>query len=91
MNTVNASTGFLPFQLRMGHSPCVIPPLIASEDGTLEDIRASNIIRWLTLDVKEAQDNMLRAKLSQSLVVNEHCTDDFHFEKEGHVVLSMLH
>jgi hypothetical protein len=87
MNTVNASTGFSPFQLCMGRSPHVIPPLIASEDGALEDICASDVIRWLTLDVKEAQDNMLRAKLSQSLVVNEHRTDDFPFEKGGRVVL----
>jgi hypothetical protein len=91
MNTVNASTGFSPFQLRMGHSPRVIPPLIASKDGALEDIRASDVIQRLSLDVKEAQDNMLRAKLSQCLVVNEHRTDDFPFEKGNRVILSTLH
>jgi hypothetical protein len=28
MNTVNTSTGFSGFQLRMGHSPHLLPPLI---------------------------------------------------------------
>jgi hypothetical protein len=28
MNTVNASTGFLPFQLCLGRSPRIIPPII---------------------------------------------------------------
>lgn len=27
MNTMNASTGFLPFQLKSGFSPCVLLPL----------------------------------------------------------------
>jgi hypothetical protein len=91
MNTINASTGFSPFQLRMGWSPRVIPPLIQGEDGALEDIWASQVIERLTLDVKEAQDNMLRAKLSQSLAANEHRTDDFLFEKGKRVVLFTLH
>jgi hypothetical protein len=91
MNTVNASTGFSPFQLRMGRSPRVIPPLIASEDGALEDIRASDVIQRLSLDIKEAQDNMLQAKLSQCLVVNEHHTDESPFEKGNRVILSTLH
>jgi hypothetical protein len=34
---------------------------------------------------------MIRAKISQSLAVNEHCTDEFPFEKGGHIVLSTLH
>jgi hypothetical protein len=91
MYTINASTGFSPFQLRMGRSPHVIPPLVQGKDGTLEDIRASQVIEHLTLDIKEAQDNMLRAKLVQSLAANEHCTDDFLFEKGKRVVLSTLH
>jgi hypothetical protein len=27
MNTINVSSGFSPFQLHMGHSPCLIPPI----------------------------------------------------------------
>jgi hypothetical protein len=43
MNTINLSTGFSPFQLRMGRSPHVIPPLIAGLDG-VTDIRATSVI-----------------------------------------------
>jgi hypothetical protein len=34
---------------------------------------------------------MLQAKLSQSLMANKHCTDDFPFEKGNRVILSTLH
>jgi hypothetical protein len=91
MNTINASTGFSLFQLRMGRSPRVIPPLVRSEDDSFTDIRATDIIERLQLDVLEAKDNMIRAKISQSLAANEHRTDEFPFVKGGRVVLSMLH
>jgi hypothetical protein len=91
MNTINASTGFSPFQLRMGRSPRVIPPLICSEGNDLTDIRATAVIERLQLDVLEAKDNMLRAKISQSLAANEHRTDAFPFEKGSRVVLCTLH
>ena len=32
INTVNKSTGFSPFQLRMGQSAHVIPPLVRKEE-----------------------------------------------------------
>lgn len=91
MNSINASTGFSPFQLWMGQSPRVIPPLISTADGSIEDIRAMDMIEQLQLDVKEAQDNLLQAKISQSLSANEHCSNEFPFEKGNQVVLSALH
>lgn len=83
MNTINVLTGFLPFQLRMGCSPHVIPPLVTSQDGMVEDIRASDMIERLHLDMKEAQDNMLWAKISQVLSANVHHSNDFLFAKGG--------
>lgn len=91
MNTINGSTGFSPFQLRMGCSPQVIPPLIRSPEGEVEDIWAVDVIKRLQLDVREAQDNMLHAKISQALSVDVHRTNDFPFCKGGHVILSTLH
>ena len=44
MNTVNASTGFSQFQLRMGRSPPLIPPLVRDWTNDLEDTHAANII-----------------------------------------------
>jgi hypothetical protein len=34
MNTVNSSTGFSPFMLKSGHSPCLIPPLTTNINTT---------------------------------------------------------
>ena len=49
MNTINKSTGFSPFQLRMGHSPRVIPPLIEQEnhDTAPEAERTYELIKKL--------------------------------------------
>lgn len=90
MNTIDSSTGFSPFQLRMGQSPWVISPFITSNKW-VEDIYAINIIKWLELDVEEAKDNMLCAKISQLLTADKHRTDIFPFKTGGQVVLSTLH
>jgi hypothetical protein len=91
MNTINASTGFSPFQLRMGRSPRVFPPLVAAADGELRDIRAEDVIRRLEDDMQEAQDNLLYAKTSQSLYANVHRADNFPLELDDRVLLSTLH
>lgn len=70
MNMVNVSTGFSSFQLRMGRSPWLIPPLIneAVTKHATDNSEATNttaLIEKLALDVMEAQDNLLTAKVSQ--------------------------
>jgi hypothetical protein len=89
MNTVNSSTGFSPFQLRMGRSPRIIPPLVRSGEE-VEDIRAEEVIKRLEEDVKEAQDNMLRAKISQALAANISRSDKFPFQVGEKALLSTL-
>lgn len=80
MNTVNKSTGFTPFQLRFGQSPRIIPPLIPAKlSATVADIDAWHVIRRLEMDVLEAQDNLLRAKISQAVQANKHRTLTFPF------------
>lgn len=69
MNTVNKSTGFTPFQLRFGRSPRIIPPLVCSNDLQLSD--AAEVINRLHFDELEAQDNLLRAKISQAAQANK--------------------
>ena len=67
VNTINKSTGFTPFQLCMGHSLCIIPPLVpAKSSATATDIDAWHVIQKLETDVFEAQDNLLKTKLSQA-------------------------
>ncbi|EDR02067.1 reverse transcriptase-RNase H-integrase [Laccaria bicolor S238N-H82] len=92
MNTVNKSTGFSPFQLRMGRSPRIIPPLVpAKSNATVTDIDTWHVIRKLETDVLEAQDNLLKAKISQSTQSNKHRTLKFPFEIGSRVRLSTLH
>lgn len=81
MNTVNKSTGFLPFQLRMGHSPRVVPPLIpAVEPPQSEEDVARKIIERLAVDTATAQDNMWQAKVQQAVQANKSRSDDCNFQ-----------
>ena len=90
MNTINASTGFSPFQLRMGCSPRIIPPLVRNAALELEDTHAVDVIDRLAADVAEAQDNLLRAKTDQAISANLHSTEDFAFQVGDKIMLSTL-
>src|SRR6202034_4491190 len=75
MNSVNASTGFSNFQIHLGHSPCLIPPIVpqtlcpALSDAE-ETLHAQNLIIQLQTDVVEAKDKLLQAKVFQSHYAN---------------------
>jgi hypothetical protein len=72
MNTVNASPSFSGFQLRMGHSPRIIPLVTPPpRDAPDEEKLACKIIDQLALDVAEAQDNLLTAKINQAEQANK--------------------
>ena len=80
MNTINTSMGFTPFQLRMGWSLRLIPPLVTPlPTSSEEEISAHDVIKKLQNDVLEAQDNLLRAKISQSVEANKHRSLTFPF------------
>ncbi|KIJ47555.1 hypothetical protein M422DRAFT_143357, partial [Sphaerobolus stellatus SS14] len=73
MNTVNTSMGFSPFQLKTGRSPRIIPPLVpASDIVTPAEISAQDFINRIQLDLLEAQDNLLAAKIRQAYHANAH-------------------
>ena len=92
MNTINKSTGFTPFQLQFSRSLRVIPLLIpAKPSATVADIDAWHVIHRLELDVLEAQDNLLKAKISQSLQANKQWSLKFPFSIGSRVHLSTLH
>ena len=87
MNTVNASTGFSPFHLKTSRSPQLIPPLTtASSTATTAELDARQIIACLELDVMEAQDNLLAAKIHQAYYTNEHQAPEVRY-KEGDLVM----
>ena len=93
MNTVNKLTGFSPFQLRMGQSARVIPPLVNStiSDNSSEADRTRQVIRRIEGICMEAQDNLLQAKISQAAQANKTHTLTFPFVIGGRAHLSTLH
>ena len=94
MNTVNKSMGFTPFQLRLGRNPHIIPPLIkegSPSSVTPTELSATSIIERIQHDVWEAQDNMIKAKISQAHHANKHRLLDFPFKVGQRVRLSTLH
>src|SRR5882757_2160037 len=68
MNSINSSTGFSGFQIRMGRSPRIIPPLIpgTTNDETSATTVACSIISQIEHDVAEAQDTLVGAKIMQA-------------------------
>ena len=96
MNTVNSFTGFLPFQLRMGRSPRLIPPLIlnAAENTSQSEQDSINVhalIEHINTNVQEAQDNLLTTKVCQAEFANRHRSDGDTFTIGDKVMLSMEH
>lgn len=96
MNTVNISTGFSPFQLRMGRSPRVIPPFVPSPNtsplsDSEESAAAQALVEHLAMDVNEAQDNLLAAKVNQAEFANRHRGKEVTFAEGDKVLLSMEH
>ncbi|KAG5725083.1 hypothetical protein E4T56_gene10298 [Termitomyces sp. T112] len=92
MNTVNSSTGFSPFQLKTGRSPRVIPPLASLLIRASKEKRtAHELIEKLQTDVKEAQDNLLAAKVQQAYHANARCADEEAYEVGDLVMLAMKH
>ena len=68
MNTVNKSTGFSPFQLRMGCSPRLIPPITQAsrEQVVLGGMDAMRLLDQISVDVVEAKDNLMLTKVFQA-------------------------
>ena len=72
MNMINASTGYSGFQLHLGHSPHVIPPIVSNTPPLAETPQpASSFIKKLLDNVADARDNLLLAKFSQTHHANQ--------------------
>jgi len=88
MNTVNASTGFSGFQLRLGRSPRVVPPLHKSPELEGDAIDAGRVIEQLRVDTMEAQDSLLQSKISQAHQMNKGRAPDFNLKAGDRVWLT---
>ena len=74
MNTINASTGFSGFHLKMGHSPRLIPPIITEpfSAANIDTKEALLMLKELEINVLKVQDNLLAAKVAQATAANSH-------------------
>jgi hypothetical protein len=96
MNSVNASTGFSNFQICLGRSPRLIPPIVPSKlsphpSQTDETLRAQKLIMNLQIDIDEAKDNLLKAKVFQTFYANQHRSPEIPYNIGDKVMLSTLH
>ena len=92
MNTVNTSTNFSPFQLRMGRSPRIIPPFVTdATTSTTPTTTASDIINHVNLDVDKAKDNLIQAKIAMAHHANMTRASDDVYKPGEWVMLSTLH
>ena len=95
MNSVNASTGFSNFQVRLGRSPRLIPPIVPDVFPPSADNDAKHdvvkMISQIETDVAEAKDNLLQAKVFQSHYANLNRSPDNPFKIGDKVMLSTLH
>ena len=94
MNTVNTSTGYSGFQLRLGQSPHIIPPIIPT--SLPDDLRsaasaAENVINRLTNDITNAKDNLLQEKTIQVVYANKSCGHEIVYQPSDKVMLSTFH
>ena len=81
------------FQLRMGCSPHVIPPLIP---GTMtvpvaEEITAREVISQIEADVTDAKDALLGAKIMQAFYANKGQGREEAYTVGDKVMLATLH
>jgi transposase InsO family protein len=93
MNSVNASMGFSGFQLQMGWTPRVIPPIVPTSVSDLpdEEILARSVISQLEIDSSEAKDNLLASKVSQAFHANKGRGAEDTYAVGDKVMLSTLH
>jgi hypothetical protein len=94
MNSVNASTNFSAFQLHLGRSPRVIPPLIdvaIPPNQNDSEKTAMAIIKQLNDDVAEARDNLLLTKITQTHHANVSRGPDPGYKVNDLVMLNTKH
>ena len=86
-NTINKSTGFSPFQLQIGRAPRLIPPIAPAERGT-GSTDAVELIDRINLDVAEAKDNLMLAKIFQADQANKRRGPEDIYKVNDQVMLS---
>ncbi|KAI0309048.1 hypothetical protein OF83DRAFT_1026351, partial [Amylostereum chailletii] len=97
MSTVNASTGFSPFQVYLGRSPRLIPPFTANLsssthiDYASDAVRAEALLRRIQTDFQQASDSLLGAKADQAAFANHRRSPEIPYAEGDRVLLSTFH
>ena len=94
MNMVNASTNYSGFQLHLGHSLWIIPPIVPSHlSPKLRSAgpAAKAMITQLQNDVTDVKDNLLLAKVTQAHHTKTSHTDKIMYNVGNKVMLSTFH
>lgn len=81
------------FQLRSGFSPRLIPPLVPNlpAKASEHEFNAHEFLTNIQVDVLEAQDCLLSAKIDQVRSHNHHCRADPTFQLNNRVLLKTKH
>jgi hypothetical protein len=92
MNAMNTSTGLSGFQVQMGRSPRILPPLIPSPArATVDKVAAHKIVSDIFSFEAEAKDALLASKVNQAHYTNLHRSAEDTFSTGDKVLLKMLH
>jgi hypothetical protein len=92
MNAVNASTRLSGFQVHLGRSPRILPPLVPSPThASVDETAARRIIADIADYEYEAQDALIASKVAQAHFANTHRSPEIVFEVGDKVLLKTLH
>ena len=94
MNTINSSTGYSSFQLRLGRSSRVIPPIVPTslpDNLCSAGSTAENIINQLTNDIADTKDNLIQAKAIQAMYAKRSRRQEVMYQPGDKVMLSTFH
>ena len=84
-----ASTGYLGFQLETGRSPHIISPLASLPVNiTPEESIVQVIIVCIAINVQDAQNNLLAAKICKTFHANKYCALEIAYIIGDQVMLS---
>ena len=94
MNTVNASMNYSGFQLHLGCSPQIIPPIVPSHlSPELQSVgpAAEAMIAQLQNNIADAEGNLLLTKVTQAHHAKTSCADEVIYNIGDKVMLSTFH